>query len=124
MTCVAAFTVSDGVTTVTVGVGSVAGAYSIGRELITDGVAPFRGADGSGALDVRFEKYRYSISGSGPADPGLYALDLTAATWTVTIPGFADGSASEVWTVVPARPIQTRDRIGNAHSWTLTVEDA
>lgn len=124
MTCVAAFTVSDGVTTVTVGVGSVAAAYAIGRELITDGVAPFRGADGSGALDVRFEKYRYSISGSGPADPGLYALDLTSDSWTVTIPGFADGSASEVWTVVPARPTQTRDRIGNAHSWTLTVEDA
>jgi hypothetical protein len=124
MTCETAFTISDGATLVTVGIGSIAGSYSIGKELMREGVAQFRGADGTGALDVRFQKFRYTISGAGPADPALFGLSLTAASWTVTIPGFADGSASETWTVVPAYPSQTKDRLGGAHSWTLTLEDA
>jgi hypothetical protein len=124
MTCETAFTISDGATLVTVSIGSIAGSYSIGKELMREGVAPFRGADGTGALDVRFQKFRYTISGAGPANPTLFSLDLTAASWTVTIPGFADGSAEEIWIVVPAYPAQTKDRLGGAHSWTLTLEDA
>jgi len=124
MTCETAFTISDGATLVTVSIGSIAGGYSIGKELMREGVAPFRGTDGTGALDVRFQKFRYTISAAGPADPALFSLDLTAASWTVTIPGFADGSAEEIWIVVPAYPSQTKDRLGGAHSWTLTLEDA
>jgi len=124
MTCEVAFSIYDGAAMVNIGIGSIAGSYSIGKELIPEGIARFRGTDGTGALDVRFQKFRYTISGAGPADPALYSLDLTAASWTVTIPGFADGSASETWTVVPSYPTQTKDRLGGAHLWTLTLEDA
>lgn len=125
MTCASSFSVYDGTTTVTVTVGSVSDSFSISREQITDGQDVFRAANGSASNTLIFDKKRYTINGSGPADPGLWALSIaTGVTWTVTIPGFANGSANETWTVLPARPSQTRDRRGGVHSWTLTLEDA
>lgn len=124
MTCPAAFTVSDGTTTVTVRLGSLSDTYQIAREVIADGLSIFRSAAGTASLDVLWEKRRYTITGTGPADPVLYGLLLTVASWTVVIPGFADGSANETWTVVPARPTQTKDRLTGKQSWTLVLEQA
>jgi hypothetical protein len=124
MACPAAFTITDGTTTVTVSLGSLAEGYSIAREVIADGLSIFRSAAGTASLDVLWEKRRYTITGTGPADPVLYGLLLTATSWTVTIPGFADGSGSETWVVVPARPTQTKDRLTGSHSWTLVLEQA
>lgn len=120
MTCAAEFTIEG----VTVRTGSLTETYQISREILSGGTSIFRGADGTGSLDVLWEKTRWTITGSGPADPALYGIDLTAASWTVTIPGFADGSAPETWEVVPARPTQTKDKISGKQSWTLVLEQA
>jgi hypothetical protein len=124
MTCASEFTISDGTSTVTVTIGALADTYQIAREIISDGVSVFRAASGVAWLDVIWEKKRWTITGSGPADPGLYSLLLTAASWTVTIPGFANGSASETWVVVPNRPTQTKDRRTGEQSWSLVLEQA
>ena len=125
MTCATAFTVSDGTTTVSVSVAATHDAFTIGRDQIPEGQDTFRAANGSAINTLIFDKKRYTISGSGPADPGLWALSIaTGITWTVTIPGFADGSASVTWTVLPARPSQQRDRRGGVQSWTLTLEES
>jgi hypothetical protein len=124
MTCPAAFTINDGTTTVSVKLASMTDTYQIAREVIADGLSIFRSAAGTASLDVLWEKKRWTITGTGPADPVLFGLLLTAASWTVTIPGFADGSGNETWTVVPARPTQTKDRLTGNHSWTLVLEQA
>ena len=125
MACPTELTISDGTTTVNVSIYAFNGTYRISKELIAEGVTPWRAADGSGGLDVRWQKRRYTIDGAGDDDPGLWSLSLTAATWTVTIPGFANGAANEVWTVVPARPSESRDRLNSrGRSWTLTLEEA
>lgn len=124
MTCAAAFTIYDGTSTVTVRAGSLTDTYSISRETLPAGLSVFRSAAGTASLDVLWEKYRWTITGTGPADPGLYGLLLTASSWTVTIPGFADGSANETWTVVPARPTQTKDRLTGNQNWSLVLEQA
>ena len=124
MTCAAAFTVSDGTTTVSIPLAATTGTYQIARDMLESGSSVFRAASGIGWRDVLFERTRWTITGSGPADPGLYALDITAETWTVTIPGFADDGASETWTVIPARPSQSRERRAGIQSWTLTLEQA
>ena len=124
MTCPAAFTISDGTTTVTITIAALSDGYSIAREVIADGLSVFRSAAGTAWLDVLWEKRRWTITGTGLADPALYGLLLTAASWTVTIPGFANGSANETWTVVPARPTQTKDRRTGLHSWSLVLEQA
>lgn len=124
MACVDEFTVDDGTTQVLVQSGSTADAYQISRELLEEGVDRFRAANGAGTLYVRFQTVRYTISGTGPADPGLWRLELKASPWTVTIPGFADGSANEIWSVLPARPSHNRDRRGGVHSWSITFDTA
>ncbi len=103
MTCPAAFTISDGTTTVSIPLAATTGTYQI---------------------DVLWERTRWTITGSGLADPGLYALDITADSWSVTIPGFADDGIDETWTVIPARPSQSRERRAGVQSWTLTLEQA
>lgn len=124
MACAAVFTVNDGSTVVTVRAGSVNEAFEISRELLDDGLDKIRYADGGGDLYVRYQAYRYIISGQGPGEPGLWALDITASPWTVTIPGFADGSANEAWSVLPALPVQTRNKRTGSQSWSVTFESA
>lgn len=124
MTCPAAFTISDGTTTVSIPLAATTGTYQIARDMLESGSSVFRAASGIGWRDVLFERTRWTITGSGPADPGLYALDIAADSWTVTIPGFADDGSSETWTVIPARPSQSRERRAGVQSWTLTLEQA
>jgi hypothetical protein len=120
MACITEFTI-EGITVTT---GSLTETYQISRELIAEGVSTFRAASGIAWLDVLWQKTRYTITGAGPADPALWGIDLTLATWTVSIPGFADQSAGETWIVVPARPTQTKDRISGKHSWSLVLDQA
>jgi hypothetical protein len=124
MTCPAAFTISDGTTTVSIPLAATTGTYQIARDMLESGSSVFRAASGIGWRDVLFERTRWTITGSGPADPGLYALDIAADSWTVTIPGFADDGINETWTVIPARPSQSRERRAGVQSWTLTLEQA
>ena len=124
MTCASVFTISDGTTTVTVTAGSLSDQFQIGEDIDRNGIAEFVAASGKAWLDVRYIAKIYTISGSGPADPKIKTLSLTAPSWTVTIPGFADGSAPETWVVVPSFPARTRDRLGGKHSWTLTLRAA
>jgi hypothetical protein len=124
MTCPAAFTISDGTTTVSIPLAATTGTYQIAREMLEAGSSVFRAASGVGWRDVLWERTRWTITGSGLADPGLYALDITADSWSVTIPGFADDGIDETWTVIPARPSQSRERRAGVQSWTLTLEQA
>ena len=124
MSCATAFTISDGITTVSIPLAATTGTYQIARDMLEAGSSVFRAASGIGWRDVLWERTRWTITGSGPADPGLYALDIAADSWTVTIPGFADDGASETWTVIPARPSQSRERRAGVQSWTLTLEQA
>jgi hypothetical protein len=121
MTCPTAFTIADGTTTASVPVAAVSETFRISRRLDDEGLATFTAASGAAWVDVRFVAWIYTIDGAGPASPGFSALSMTAASWTVVIPGFANGSASETWTVVPAMPEHSRDRRTGIHSWTLTL---
>ena len=121
MSCASVFTISDGATTVTVTAGSLTDQFQIGEDIDRNGIAEFVAANGAAWADVRYVASIYTISGSGPADPKLRTLSMTADSWTVTIPGFADGNAPETWAVVPNRPAITLDRLTGRHSWTLTL---
>jgi hypothetical protein len=126
MACTSVFTIGDGTTTATITTGALADDWTISKQEIAEGHELLRFADGSGKRVQRFSKRSITLTGAGPGEPtNLSALSLTVASWTLTFPGFADGSGSEVWTVVPARPTHTRSRRGNAgHSWTITLEEA
>ena len=124
MTCPAAFTISDGTTTVSIPLAATTGTYQIAREILEAGSSVFRAASGKGWRDVLFERTRWTITGSGPADPGLYALNSAADAWTGTMPGVAEDGLDETWSVIPARPSQSRERRAGVQSWTLTLEQA
>lgn len=125
MPCAVALTISDGAE-VEITIGSTADGYDISKEMIGDGGEIVRFADGSARRIHWWEKRQLTISGSGPASPeALWTLDLEAANWTVTLPGFADGSAEETWAVIPARPVHARSRTARGgHTWTLTLVEA
>jgi hypothetical protein len=127
MACEVTITISDGSgDPVEITIGSLATGYEIGKAEIPDGHEVVRFANGSARRIHWWEKRQLTITGAGPASPeALWTLDLTAASWTVTLPGFADGSADEVWTVIPARPDHRRSRLApGGHSWTLTLVEA
>lgn len=124
MSCATVIEATDGTTTIQITSAGTATGFTITREPITGGLMPWRAADGSGALDVRYLKYRYTISGSGYGDPGIYSLDLSAASWEITLGGWEDGSAEVELTVVPAYPPHSKNRRDGTHSWTWVLEDA
>ncbi len=127
MPCVDEFTVSDGATQVTVKTQSVSDQYQIERELLSRGMDNFHASEGTSTTYVRYKHYQYTISGRGPGDPKLWTLAIENSPWTVSIPGFDDGSANEVWTVLPAYPRQIRDRRaekGQEQNWSITFESA
>ena len=125
MSCATAFTISDGTTTVSIPLAATTGTYQIAREMLEAGSSVYRAGSGKGSRDVLCEATRWTITGSGSDAPGLYALSITADTWTVTIPGFDDTEDNEeTWSVIPARPSQSRERRSGVQSWTLVLEQA
>lgn len=127
MTCIKEFEIDDGTTVLEVRSQSLSESYEITREFMSDGVDQFLASEGTRTLWIRFKHYRYTIAGTGPGDPDLWSLDIAADTWTVTIPGFKDGSEDEIWTVLPAYPRQTRNKRapkGQQQSWSLNFVTA
>jgi hypothetical protein len=97
---------------------------SISRADLKTGYGEIEYADGHAANWVRFQRRALTVSGNGPVPHGLWALSLSAASWTVTISSFSNNDTTEVWTCVPNRPQDTRDLNTGRTAWTLELRSA
>ena len=116
-------TISDGTTSVEVtSYSMLTGAASRGD--LGTGHGEIEYANGSAKRWVRFERRALTVSGNGPAPHGLWALDLTVATWSVTIDSFDNDKGTDSWTVVPSRPQDARDFNSGRTGWSLELRSA
>ena len=97
---------------------------SVAQMSLDSGHGEIEYADGSAKRWIRFERRALTITGVGPAPHGLWALDLAVATWAVTVTSFDNDGTTDAWTVVPARPQDSRDINTGRTSWTLELRAA
>lgn len=123
MTAATLLTVGDGTLSITVSSWAMLNG-SVSQSDTGTGHGEIEYADGSAKRWVRFERRALRISGSGPVPHGLWALDLTVATWSVTVTSFSNNKTMDSWTVVPNRPQDTRDINTGRTAWTLDLAEA
>ena len=116
-------TIGDGTTSVVVTSYAMLTGSASQRDLET-GHGEIEYANGSAKRWVRFERRALVLSGNGPAPHGLWALDLTVATWSVTLDSFDNDKGTDSWSVVPGRPQDVRDFTSGRTSWTLELRSA
>lgn len=105
--------------------GNATATGTIGQADTDTGTGVVEYADGSAERWTRFEVRVWIFTMSGPAPSGLWALDLSAATWTATFPDPDSTSETVVATVIPARPEGAAKDINTAQrAWTLTLREA
>lgn len=97
---------------------------NISRSEIGSGRGETEYADGHAEAWIRFERNAYTIEGNGPAPHGLWALSIAAATWTVTVTSFDNDGSTDQWTVLPNRPVDTRNINTGRTGWTLNLNAA
>jgi hypothetical protein len=97
---------------------------SVSRSEVGTGSGVIEYATGNAKRWVRYEAWQLTISGNGPVPNGLIDLDFTATGWTVTVSSFENDTNKDEWTVIPARPQETRDLNTGRTSWSLTMRAA
>lgn len=116
--------ISDGTTTVTVP-GDASHNGSVSKQQIGAGMGEVEYADGSAKLWHRYERIAYVFSASGLAPHGLWALDLTVASWTAAVMDPDDIGSTLNLTIVPTRPTASaRDINTGVKSWSIELRKA
>jgi len=93
----------------------------VSRSEVGSGSGVVEYATGNAKRWVRYEAWQLTISGNGPIPSGISDLDFTATGWEVTVSSFQNDTGTDVWTVIPARPTETRDINSGRTSWSLTM---